>query len=40
MKIFGYFPPAKYDFLLDFNFSLIYIGMAIHLQIEEEVTDE
>jgi hypothetical protein len=37
MKIFDYFPPAKYDFLLDFGFSLIYIRKEIRPGIGEEI---
>jgi hypothetical protein len=37
MKIIVHLPPAKYDFSLDFRFSLIYIGMEIYSRLEEEM---
>jgi hypothetical protein len=40
VKIFGYLLPAKYDFLLDFGFFLIYIGMETTPLTEEEIKNE
>jgi len=37
MKIIVHFPPAKYDFSLDFGFSLIYIGMKFYSKLKGEM---
>jgi hypothetical protein len=40
MKIIVHLPTAKYDFSLDFGFSLIYIGIEIYSKLEEEMHNE